>query len=107
MLLSLALSLLVAEARADGAATYASLCSSCHGATGAGDGVAGAGLPVKPSNFTDPAFWNATRTDDYLKTVTTRGGAAVGKSPLMAPMGAGLSEAQLNELIVYLKTLKK
>ena len=107
MLLSLSFSLLVSEARADGAATYASLCSSCHGAQGAGDGVAAAGLPVKPANMTDPAFWNATRTDDYLKTVITKGGAAVGKSPLMGPMGASLSDAQLAELIAYLKTLKK
>jgi high-affinity iron transporter len=36
-----------------GAALYASQCTGCHGATGHGDGPAGASLTPTPANFTD------------------------------------------------------
>ena len=89
---------------ADGAATYAATCAACHGAGGAGDGVAAAGLPVKPANFTDPAFWS--RSDDTVKKAIKEGGPAVGKNAVMAP-NPQLTDAQLTELVAYLKTLKK
>ena len=38
---------------AKGAALYATLCASCHGATGFGDGPAGANLDPSPRNFHD------------------------------------------------------
>lgn len=41
-----------------GKALYAQLCASCHGATGAGDGPASAGLEPPPINFTDQARAN-------------------------------------------------
>ncbi len=91
-------------ALADGAATYAATCAVCHGTTGAGDGLAGAGLPVKPANFSDAAFWS--RTDDQVKKAIKEGGAAVGKNPVMAP-NPQLTDAQLTELVAYLHTLKK
>lgn len=90
---------------ADGAATFAATCSACHGAGGKGDGVAAASLTVKPANFTDAAFW-AGKTDDVLKKAIKEGGPAVGKSPLMAP-NPQLSDAQITELVAYIKTLKK
>lgn len=95
-----------APAMADGASTYASLCSSCHGTAGAGDGAAAAALPVKPASFADAAFWES-RDDDAVMKVIKEGGAAVGKSPMMAPFGTQLDEAQIKELVEYLKTLKK
>ncbi len=42
--------------RARGAELYASACTSCHGARGAGDGPAAPGLKPAPANFTDPAL---------------------------------------------------
>lgn len=91
-------------ALADGAATFAATCSACHGAAGAGDGVAAAALPVKPASFADPAFWS--RSDDQIKKAIKEGGAAVGKNAVMAP-NPQLTDAQLTELVAYLKTLKK
>lgn len=102
VLLLLALS--PVTARADGAATYAATCTACHGAAGHGDGAAAAALPVKPANFSDPAFWS-TRKDDQVKKAIKEGGAAIGKSPMMAP-NPQLTDAQLNELVAYLKTFK-
>lgn len=90
---------------ADGAATYAATCAACHGTAGKGDGVAAAGLTVKPADFSQATFWSS-RTDDAVKKAIKEGGPAVGKSPLMAP-NPQLSDAQITELVTYLKTLKK
>lgn len=55
---------------AHGAQLFQSLCVSCHGATGQGDGPAGTALEPKPANFHDPdliaasspyQFYNAVR----------------------------------------------
>lgn len=96
--------LLAAPAYADGAATFASTCSTCHGPAGKGDGPAAAALNPKPANFSDPAFW-ASRDDAKVKKAIKEGGAAVGKSPSMPP-NPGMSDAQIDELVKHLHTLK-
>ncbi len=63
---------------------FASYCSTCHGKEGKGDGVAGAALKPKPRNFHDPE-WRKTATWERVHKVITKGGAAAGLSPLMAP----------------------
>ncbi len=63
-------------------ATFKTLCSSCHGTSGTGDGPAAAALDPKPRNYTDKA-WQASVTDDQIKAIILGGGASVGKSPLM------------------------
>lgn len=100
----LAIPLLVpATALADAASDFAAQCATCHGAEGAGDGTP---LPVTPANFQDPEFW-ASRTDEQVKAVIKGGGASVGKSAMMPPLGAGWSDAQLDAMVAYLKTFKK
>jgi mono/diheme cytochrome c family protein len=61
---------------------FASLCATCHGMDGTGNGPAAAALNPKPRNYTDPA-WQASVTDDVLKETILKGGALVGKSPMM------------------------
>jgi mono/diheme cytochrome c family protein len=58
-------------------------CSVCHGAQGVGDGPGAAALNPRPRNFHDPA-WQAGVTDAQIENIIRVGGAAVGKSPLMA-----------------------
>lgn len=80
--------------------TFKDLCSTCHGMKGDGQGPAGVALKPKPANFTDPEFW-ATRDKKHIEKVVREGGASVGKSPLMAPFGAGLSPDELSNLADY------
>ncbi len=84
---------------------YATVCASCHGENGEGDGPAAASLPVKPASFSDANFWSA-RDDDRIRKVIKEGGAAAGLSPLMGPFGATLSDAELDSLVAYLHTFE-
>jgi len=61
---------------------FATVCATCHGSTGKGDGPAAANLNPKPRNYTDAA-WQASVTDDDLAKTILEGGAGVGKSPMM------------------------
>lgn len=63
---------------------YDSRCTTCHGASGAGDGAAAAALNPKPRSFGDKEWQKAT-TDEAIEKIIVGGGPAVGKSPLMPP----------------------
>ena len=63
---------------------FSQRCSVCHGMSGKGDGVGAAALNPKPRNYTDAA-WQASVTDEQIGKTIVEGGAAMGKSPLMAP----------------------
>jgi mono/diheme cytochrome c family protein len=89
-----------------GKVKYDQLCLTCHGATGSGDGPAAGALNPKPRSFTDAA-WQANASDDHIRTVTTKGGMAVGLSPIMPALGAGLSPTDLDNLIAYIRSLAK
>jgi cytochrome c553 len=89
----------------EGATTYKTFCVTCHGDTGKGDGVAGAALDPKAADFTTPGFFDS-RDEDHLKKVVKEGGAAVGKSPLMAAWGAVLSDEQVAKVVAHILTFK-
>ena len=72
-------------ADAEAAALFAQTCSMCHGASGKGDGQMSANLNPKPRDYTDAA-WQASVTDEQIKTIIMEGGQAVGKSPTMPAM---------------------
>ncbi len=71
-----------ATAQAEAEKIFSERCVTCHGANGAGDGPASAGLAPKPRNFQDPA-WQASVSDQHIEQIVQYGGAAVGKSPTM------------------------
>lgn len=89
---------------AKGEATYQQLCASCHGPRGAGDGPAGQALDPKPAHHNDGAYMNAL-SNEHLFRVIKEGGAAVGKSPMMAPWGGALSDAQIWDVVAFVRTL--
>ena len=63
-------------------ALYATLCVSCHGPEGRGDGPMAANLDPKPRNYADPE-WQAGIRDEDIKAIIVKGGAGVGKSKWM------------------------
>jgi len=79
-------------------------CVSCHGVHGDGDGPAGVGLDPRPARLGDRAYMSA-KTDDYLFDIIKNGGASVGRSNLMAPWGGVLSDAQIRDVIAYIRSL--
>ena len=89
---------------AAGAPHYATFCASCHGPTGNGDGPVAAGLNPKPARHSDSAYMGAL-SDDYLFKVIKQGGVAVGKSPLMAPWGGTLSDADIRDVVAFVRSL--
>ncbi len=92
-----------ADAKA-GKADYQIYCASCHGETGAGDGPVSQTLSPKPARHNDGNYMNPL-TDDYLFKVIKFGGASVGKSPMMAPWGGAVSDAQIRNIIAYIRSL--
>jgi len=61
---------------------FATVCATCHGADGTGNGPAAAALNPKPRDYTD-AKWQASITDELLKETILKGGQGVGKSAMM------------------------
>jgi cytochrome c553 len=90
-----------------GQALYAQRCAMCHGDKGAGDGALSATMPEgqKPRNLSGTEYKYAT-DDAKLKEIISKGGAAVGLSVLM-PAQSDLNDAQLADLIAFVKSLRK
>lgn len=112
---ALALAAPAAFAAGDAAAgkkNYDTLCFTCHGAAGKGDGPAGAALTPPPRDFSIGDFKfdadkNGTPGEDTdLKLVIKNGAGAYGGNPSMAPWGH-LSEQDVDDLVAYVRSLKK
>lgn len=82
-------------------AQFESLCTTCHGASGHGDGPGAAALEPKPRSFADTA-WQASVTDEQIKKAIVFGGAAVGKSPMMPAQPQLKGEAPLLDGLVQI-----
>lgn len=93
-----------AEDQGEGKRLYQSYCTGCHGASGKGDGPAGKTLPVKPADHTNGRKMSQY-SDEHLMTVISKGGASVGKSSQMPAWGAVLKEAQIQEVVAYIRIL--
>lgn len=85
-----------AAAIAAGKTHYETRCVTCHGATGKGDGMAGAQLPQKPANFGWKERWDATSigTKHWVIMNGVMGTA-------MAPLG--LTDDQAWEVLAYIE----
>ena len=88
---------------AKGKESFNQICASCHGESGAGDGVAAAALDPKPRDLSDGAYVS-TLTDEHLFKVIKEGGASVGKAPLMPAWGGVLSDDKIWDVIAYIRT---
>ena len=92
-----------ADDAAAGAELWDASCSPCHGATGSGDGAAGADMDPAPSDLADEAHTDAL-TDGYLFWRITEGGAALEGSQ-MPSYESTLSEDERWQVITHIRAL--
>ena len=85
---------------------YRHYCQTCHGETGAGDGFNAFNLDPHPRDLSDPVF-QKKKSDAELADAIRRGGSGVGLSPLMPPWGRTLSAQQIDQAVLYIRSLKK
>jgi mono/diheme cytochrome c family protein len=81
----------------DGAATYKAKCASCHGADGAGATPAGKAMKALP--FKSPELVSASDADLIAATKN-------GKGKMPAYTGK-LTDAQIKDVVAYIRTLQK
>jgi mono/diheme cytochrome c family protein len=81
----------------DGAATYKSKCQGCHGADGTGNTPAGKSTKVR--SFSDPEVVKMSDADLIAETTN-------GKNKMPAYKGK-LTDAQIKDVVAYIRTLQK
>ncbi len=91
-----------AQAIAEGAKLYQANCSSCHGASGQGDGPAAGGLEPKPRNL---AMEQSSLDDAYLFWRISEGGLMEPFRSVMPAWKGLLDEQQIWQIISFLRTL--
>jgi mono/diheme cytochrome c family protein len=94
LILSLVLLLAASLFAADGAALYKTNCTTCHGATGAGDTPAGKMMKAKPLGGADVQ----KLTDAQLTTIITNG------KEKMPAFGKKLSADDIKALVAFVRT---
>jgi mono/diheme cytochrome c family protein len=80
-----------------GAGVYARACATCHGSLTVPGRTRG--FKVKPPFLGEPSLQRRLSDDDLVRTITEGKGE-------MPPFGRMLSESELNQLVVYLRSLK-
>ena len=89
-----------------GKKVYQSYCVGCHGDAGAGDGFNSFNLDPHPRDLADPAF-QKKRTNAELADAIRRGGAGVGLTSLMPPWGHTLDDQHINDVVLYVRSLRR
>lgn len=84
-----------------GQVIYDTNCASCHGAGGAGDGVAGTALTPKPADLRD-----IPEGDDFIFWRVSEGGAMEPFNSSMPAWKGVLSEDEIWQVVTYIRTLK-
>lgn len=83
---------------------YLLYCSQCHGLTGNGEGIDRPSMAVAPKVHSS-AVEMAKLKDSDIHTAIAQGGAAVTKSALMPPWEGVMSEAEIKDMVGYLRKL--
>lgn len=85
---------------------YDAYCVQCHGLRGDGLGLNTRDMSVQPRDHTDAKSMGG-RSDKELFKVIREGGLAISKSVLMPAWKDVLSDAEINDLVGYLRDLCK
>ncbi len=89
-----------------GKVLYEYYCALCHGKTGEGDGFNSFNMSTPPARHTD-AILMGTLSDTQIQLVIREGGSALGRSPQMPPWGGVLTDQEISDLTVFIRTLAK
>ena len=85
-----------------GADTYASMCATCHGPTGRGDGrlaAATAAYGARPSNLADEVWQHGATVGEIFATIRD----GVGPDYAMDGFGSRLTDTEIWNLVNYLR----
>jgi mono/diheme cytochrome c family protein len=85
------------QARAEAREVFENRCATCHGEDGRGDGPAARALAVKPRDYTD-SRWQQATSDEQIRTAIANGGPAIGKSNVM-PANKDLDPRVIDALV--------
>lgn len=93
-------------AQRQGKGLFLHYCSVCHGEGGAGDGFNAFNLaPVRPRDLADQTYMTVI-SDLRIQEVIREGGRGTRKSVLMPAWGNTLNEAQVQDLVAFIRTLE-
>ncbi len=87
---------------AQAALRYNTYCVQCHGINKNGKGINSPDMAVQPRDHSDPKGMGDI-SDAELFTAIKKGGLAVNKSVLMPPWEGVLTDADIQELVAYLR----
>jgi cytochrome c oxidase cbb3-type subunit 3 len=90
----------------NGKKLYLTYCFLCHGPSGQGDGFAASVQPTKPRNLADDPYMS-TRSDKQLFDAISGGGPAFHGSMTMPYWRESLTEAEIRDLVAYVRTLHR
>ncbi len=85
-----------------GAALHLQHCAVCHGVDGKAEVIV-MHMDEPPKDQSDPAYMK-TLPDEYLYLVICKGGAAVGKNFIMPKFGDVISDQDIRDIIVWIRT---
>lgn len=114
LILGLLLALLIPVGHADGADPAAGTklnlkhCAKCHGDSGKGDGTGlkRLNVDVKPVDWTNKTAMSKWKQEDLVKIIKG-GGEAIGKSDVMPSYAKKLTDAEVADLVAYIRSLAK
>lgn len=87
--------------------TYNFYCAQCHAFDGKGKGInVTPDIATTPRDFTNKVDM-AKRTDEDIRTVIKGGGPSISKSALMPPWGKTISDADIEQLVAYIRKFSK
>lgn len=89
---------------------FEAYCVGCHGLSGKGDGPMSAALRrdfgVSPADLSGSGPIAKHRTDEQLRDAVKGGGKAVHRTPFMPAWGQTLNNAQVDDLVAYLREMQ-
>jgi len=83
-----------------GGLVYANYCVTCHGFNADGNGRAARLYNPRPANLR-----MSDKNDAYFGLIIRQGGEAMARSQFMPPWGAELTDEQVNDLVIYLRSI--